>query len=75
MVVGKDTLYLYGGMMEIGDKEVNFDDLYSLDLNKLNEWKCIIKVSRTRLTVCMCGLAIISKKKQCFDDYIDLIGM
>ncbi|KAL3684696.1 hypothetical protein R1sor_002718 [Riccia sorocarpa] len=43
MVVGKDTLYLYGGMMEIGDREITLDDLYTLDLNKLDSWKCLIE--------------------------------
>ncbi|KAH9329594.1 hypothetical protein KI387_001702, partial [Taxus chinensis] len=47
MAVGKDNLYLYGGMMEVGDREVTLDDLYILDLNKLDEWKCIIEVSKT----------------------------
>eukprot|EP01018_Ginkgo_biloba_P013717 Gb_28955 [translate_table: standard] len=47
MVVGKDTLYLYGGMMEIGDREVTLDDLYTLDLNKLDEWKCVVEASKT----------------------------
>ncbi|OWM65470.1 hypothetical protein CDL15_Pgr009060 [Punica granatum] len=42
MVVGKDTLYIYGGMMEVKDREITLDDLYSLNLSKLDEWKCII---------------------------------
>ncbi|CAK7336621.1 unnamed protein product, partial [Dovyalis caffra] len=42
MVVGRDTLYIYGGMMEIKDQEITLDDLYSLNLSKLDEWKCII---------------------------------
>lgn len=44
MVVGKDTLYIYGGMMEVKDKEVTLDDLYCLNLSKLDEWKCIMEV-------------------------------
>ena len=44
MAVAKDTLYLYGGLMEVGDREVTLDDLYTLDLNKLDEWKCLIEV-------------------------------
>lgn len=44
MVVGKDTLYIYGGMMEVKDQEITLDDLYSLNLSKLDEWKCIIPV-------------------------------
>ncbi|KAK1319171.1 hypothetical protein QJS10_CPB04g01693 [Acorus calamus] len=42
MVVGRDILYVYGGMMEIRDREVTLDDLYALNLSKLDEWKCII---------------------------------
>ncbi|GAU24259.1 hypothetical protein TSUD_48470 [Trifolium subterraneum] len=44
MAVGRDTLYIYGGMMEIKDQEITLDDLYSLNLSKLDEWKCIIPV-------------------------------
>ncbi|XP_030494087.2 uncharacterized protein LOC115709952 [Cannabis sativa] len=47
MVVGRDTLYLYGGMMEVKDQEITLDDLYSLNLSKLDEWKCIIPASKT----------------------------
>ncbi|XP_020111688.1 kelch repeat-containing protein 3-like isoform X6 [Ananas comosus] len=47
MVVGKDALYLYGGMMEIKDREITLDDLYSLNLSKLDEWKCIIPASES----------------------------
>lgn len=47
MVIGKDTLYLYGGLMEVGDREVTLDDLYTLDLNKLDEWRCLIEASKT----------------------------
>ncbi|XVF49706.1 hypothetical protein PTKIN_Ptkin04bG0034800 [Pterospermum kingtungense] len=47
MVVGKDTLYIYGGMMEVKDREISLDDLYSLNLSKLDEWKCIIPVSES----------------------------
>ncbi|KAH1074677.1 hypothetical protein J1N35_027005 [Gossypium stocksii] len=47
MVVGKDTLYIYGGMMEVKDREITLDDLYSLNLSKLDEWKCIIPASES----------------------------
>lgn len=47
MVVGRDTLFLYGGLMEVGDQEVTLDDLYSLDLNKLDEWRCLIEASKS----------------------------
>lgn len=47
MVVGKDTLYIYGGMMEVKDQETTLDDLYCLNLSKLDEWKCIIPASKS----------------------------
>ncbi|KAK4395721.1 Kelch domain-containing protein 4 [Sesamum angolense] len=47
MVVGKDTLYIYGGMMEVKDREITLDDLYALNLSKLDEWKCIIPASES----------------------------
>lgn len=47
MVVGRDTLYIYGGLMEVKDQEVTLDDLYSLNLSKLDEWKCIIPASKS----------------------------
>lgn len=47
MVVGRDTLYIYGGMMEVRDQEITLDDLYSLNLSKLDEWKCLIPASES----------------------------
>uniref|UniRef100_M1B884 Kelch repeat protein n=1 Tax=Solanum tuberosum TaxID=4113 RepID=M1B884_SOLTU len=47
MAVAKDTLYIYGGMMEIRDQELTLDDLYVLNLSKLDEWKCIIPASES----------------------------
>ncbi|KAJ8553983.1 hypothetical protein K7X08_024661 [Anisodus acutangulus] len=47
MAVAKDTLYIYGGMMEIRDQEITLDDLYILNLSKLDEWKCIIPASES----------------------------
>ncbi|KAJ4961354.1 hypothetical protein NE237_021264 [Protea cynaroides] len=47
MVVGKDTLYIYGGMMEVRDREITLDDLYTLNLSKLDEWKCIMPASES----------------------------
>ncbi|XP_031480330.1 uncharacterized protein LOC116250664 [Nymphaea colorata] len=48
LAVAKDTLYLYGGMMEIRDREITLNDLYALDLAKLDEWKCIIPASESQ---------------------------
>jgi len=40
MAVRGSTLWLMGGMLEIGDTEIALDDLWSLDLNKLDCWRC-----------------------------------
>ncbi|KAL5717823.1 hypothetical protein ACHQM5_010786 [Ranunculus cassubicifolius] len=47
MAVGRDTLYIYGGSMEIRDREITLDDLYILNLSKLDEWKCNIPASES----------------------------
>ncbi|GAA0144998.1 hypothetical protein LIER_05295 [Lithospermum erythrorhizon] len=45
IVVGRDMLYIYGGMLEVKDREITLDDLYTLNLSKLDEWKCLIPAS------------------------------
>lgn len=42
LVVKRGVLYLYGGMFEDGDKQITYNDLYSLDIKKIDEWKTII---------------------------------
>ncbi|XP_015183672.1 PREDICTED: kelch domain-containing protein 4 [Polistes dominula] len=42
LVVKNNILYLYGGMYEVGDKQFTFNDFYSLDCRKMDEWKTII---------------------------------
>lgn len=39
MAVVKNTLWLFGGIVEIGDREVTLDDLWKLDLVKLDGWR------------------------------------
>jgi len=41
IVVRGNTAYLYGGILEVGDREVTLDDLWSLELQKREEWVCI----------------------------------
>ncbi|KAL3777575.1 hypothetical protein ACHAW5_008594 [Stephanodiscus triporus] len=40
-VVRNNTLYVYGGLLEVGDREVTLDDCWSIDLNKRDKWSCI----------------------------------
>jgi hypothetical protein len=41
MAVLRNTLWLWGGQVEIGHTDVILDDLWSLDLNKLDGWRCL----------------------------------
>eukprot|EP00890_Picochlorum_soloecismus_P001177 jgi/Picsp_1/205/NSC_00204-R1_protein len=41
LLVLKNTLWLFGGMVEIGHTDVVLDDIWCLDLNKLDGWKCM----------------------------------
>lgn len=43
LVVGHGTLYLYGGLVEVGDREVTLDDLWRLDLRQRESrrWECL----------------------------------
>ncbi|GMH39779.1 hypothetical protein BSKO_07677 [Bryopsis sp. KO-2023] len=41
MVVLKNTLWLFGGMVEVLDKEISLDDIWCFDLNKYDGWKCV----------------------------------
>mmetsp|Transcript_15274 Transcript_15274/g.22488 ORF Transcript_15274/g.22488 Transcript_15274/m.22488 type:complete len:850 (+) Transcript_15274:146-2695(+) len=41
LVVRGNTLYVYGGLLEVGDREVTLDDCWVLDLNKRDGWTCL----------------------------------
>lgn len=42
LCVCKGTLYLFGGIFEEDDKQHTFNDFYSLDLHKMDQWKVLI---------------------------------
>ncbi|XP_059848997.1 kelch domain-containing protein 4 isoform X2 [Hypanus sabinus] len=37
------VLYIYGGMFEVGDRQFTLNDLYSIDLHKMDEWKVLVE--------------------------------
>jgi hypothetical protein len=41
LVVDGTTLYVFGGLLEVGDREVTLDDLWSIDLRKNRKWECL----------------------------------
>ncbi|XP_069072936.1 kelch domain-containing protein 4 isoform X1 [Pleurodeles waltl] len=38
------VLYVYGGMFEVGDRQFTLNDLYSLDLHKMEEWTVLVEM-------------------------------
>lgn len=49
-----NTLYLYGGILEVGDREITLDDLWTLDLQKRHEWVCIWRGKLHLVCVVIC---------------------
>ncbi|KAI7844606.1 hypothetical protein COHA_001846 [Chlorella ohadii] len=41
MCVLRNTLWMLGGQVEIAHTDIVLDDLWSLDLNKLDGWRCV----------------------------------
>lgn len=44
LAVKHGLLYVYGGMFEAGDRQVTLNDLYCLDLHKMEEWKALVEM-------------------------------
>lgn len=43
LCVAKNVMYMFGGILEVGDKEITLSDFWSLNLDKLQEWNRIIQ--------------------------------
>ncbi|KAM3918373.1 kelch domain-containing protein 4 isoform 2-T2 [Leptodactylus fuscus] len=44
MAVKQGVMYVFGGMFEVGDRQFTLNDLYSLDLHKMEEWKVLVEM-------------------------------
>ncbi|KAJ8247453.1 hypothetical protein GJAV_G00246560 [Gymnothorax javanicus] len=42
--VKNGKLFLYGGMFEVGDQQVTLNDLYALDLHKMDTWEVLVEM-------------------------------
>jgi hypothetical protein len=42
VMIRGSTLYVYGGVVEDGDREITLDDCWSLDLKRLDEWQEVL---------------------------------
>jgi N-acetylneuraminic acid mutarotase len=40
-LVHGNTMYLLGGILEVGDREVTLDDMWTMDLRKRDQWECV----------------------------------
>jgi hypothetical protein len=45
LLVHGNMMYLLGGILEVGDREVTMDDFWALDLRKREKWDCLWKGS------------------------------
>ncbi|XP_066183586.1 kelch domain-containing protein 4-like isoform X3 [Sylvia atricapilla] len=41
VAVKHGVLYVYGGMFEVGDRQVTLSDLHSIDLHRMDQWKVL----------------------------------
>ncbi|KAM5138519.1 kelch domain-containing protein 4 [Mantella aurantiaca] len=44
VAVRQGLLYVYGGMFEVGDRQFTLNDLYCLDLHKMEEWRVLVEM-------------------------------
>lgn len=51
LVVKNNILYLYGGMLEVGDKQYTFNDFYSLGMRGEHISKNYDRITRLILTI------------------------
>ncbi len=42
--VRQGKLFLFGGMFEVGDRQFTLNDLYCLDLNKMEQWEVLVEM-------------------------------
>ena len=58
MCVQRGTLFLYGGVVEDGDRQITLSDFYSLDLHRMDEWKTIIPLDTSTQVINRSGLVV-----------------
>lgn len=49
LAVKHGVLYVYGGMFEVGDRQFTLNDLYAIDLHKMEEWKVLVEMDPSKL--------------------------
>lgn len=67
LCVRHGTLFLYGGVVEDGDRQVTLSDFYSLDLHRMEEWKTIIPLDTSTQVISLIWLSVIVRPLICCD--------
>ncbi|NXK87311.1 KLDC4 protein, partial [Formicarius rufipectus] len=44
VAVKHGVLFLYGGMFEVGDRQVTLSDLHCIDLHRMDQWKVLLEM-------------------------------
>eukprot|EP00299_Pterocystis_sp_00344_P014595 c7239_g1_i2.p1 GENE.c7239_g1_i2~~c7239_g1_i2.p1 ORF type:complete len:673 (+),score=212.04 c7239_g1_i2:46-2064(+) len=47
MAINGNKLFLFGGVLEANEREITLSDLWSIDVNKMDEWHCVIAMDIT----------------------------
>lgn len=53
LAVKHGLLFVYGGMFEAGDRQVTLNDLYCLDLHRMEEWKALVEMDPSKRAGCV----------------------
>ena len=46
LTVRSNVLYLYGGILEQGERSYTLNDLWALDLKKMDKWKQLVETEQ-----------------------------
>lgn len=46
--VHQGKLFLYGGMFEVGNRQVTLNDLYCVDLHKMERWEVLVEMDPSK---------------------------
>lgn len=49
VAVKHGVLYVYGGMFEVGDRQVTLSDLHCIDLHRMDQWKVLQEMDPSKL--------------------------
>lgn len=56
VAVKHGVLYVYGGMFEVGDRQVTLSDLHCIDLHRMEQWKVLLDMDPSEFcSLCLQG--------------------